>query len=66
MVGVNSPFEMSVEPTLNGFILQRLRSSAFDVTLCVYTRVFILFEIKVNRGSVNILLLFTSISKNNR
>ena len=70
MVGVNSRFPASVsESIFNGFLLKMLLRS-----LPVYILKQLFFSISVNsgriftsplRGLVNILPLFTSISKNN-
>ena len=69
MAGVNSRFASVSESIFNGFLLKMLLRS-----LSVYIRKQLFFSISVNsgriftsllRGSVNILPLFTSISKNN-
>ena len=36
MAGANSRFEMSTKSTLNGFVLQMLRSCVVEITPCVY------------------------------
>jgi len=41
MAGVNLCFEMSVKSTLNGFLLQLLRSIALEITSCVCTKTII-------------------------
>ena len=58
MAGVNSHFKMSIKSTLNGFLLQMLRSrlGVVAIILCIYTKTF---------SDCNILALFTSISNNN-
>ena len=69
MAGVNSRFASASESIFNGFLLKMLLRS-----LPVYILKQLFFSISVNsgriftsplRGSVNILSLFTSISKNN-
>ena len=69
MAGVNSCFASVSELIFNGFLLKMLLRS-----LRVYILKQLFFSISVNsgriftsplRGSVNILALFTSISKNN-
>ena len=69
MAGVNSRFTSVSESIFNGFLLKMLLRS-----LPVYILKQLFFSISVNsgriftsppRGSVNILPLFTSISKNN-
>ena len=69
MAGVNSSFDSVSESIFNGFLLKILLRS-----LPVYILKQLFFSISVNsgriftsplRGSVNILPLFTSISKNN-
>ena len=69
MVGVNSRFASVSESIFNGFLLKMLLRS-----LPVYILKQLFFSISVNSGriftsplrsSVNILPLFTSISKNN-
>ena len=69
MAGVNSRFASVSESIFNGFLLEMLLRS-----LSVYILKQLFFSISVNsgriltsplRGSVNILSLFTSISKNN-
>ena len=69
MAGVNSRFASVSESIFNGFLLKMLLRS-----LPVYILKQLFFSISVNsgriftsplRGSVNILPLFTSISKNN-
>ena len=69
MAGVNSHFASVSESIFNGFLLKMLLRS-----LPVYILKQLFFSILVNsgriftsplRGSVNILPLFTSISKNN-
>ena len=69
MAGVNSRFPSVSESLFNGFLLKKLLRS-----LSVYILKQLFFSISVNsgriftsplRGSVNILPLFTSISKNN-
>ena len=69
MAGVNSRFARSIKSIVNGFLLKMLLRS-----LLVYILKQLFFSISVNsgriftsplRGSVNILPLFTSISKNN-
>ena len=69
MAGVNPRFASVSELIFNGFLLKMLLRS-----LCVYILKQSFFSISVNsgrivtsslRGSVNILPLFTSISKNN-
>ena len=69
MAGVNSHFASVLESIFNGFFLKMLLRS-----LPVYILKQLFFSISVNsgriftsplRGSVNILPLFTSISKNN-
>ena len=69
MAGVNSPFASVSESIFNGFLLKMLLRS-----LPVYILKQLFFSISVNsgriftsplRGSVYILPLFTSISKNN-
>ena len=69
MSGVNSRFASVSESIFNGFLLKMLLRS-----LPVYILKQLFFSISVNsgriftsplRGSVNILPLFTSISKNN-
>ena len=69
MAGLNSPFGSVLESIFNGFLLKMLLRS-----LPVYILKQLFFSISVNsgriftsplRGSVNILPLFTSISKNN-
>ena len=59
MAAVNLSFEMSIKSTLNGFLLQMLRSIALEITSCVYTKTIIPW-IEVNRGRI-----FSSISKKN-
>ena len=68
MAGVNSRFASVSESIFNGFLLEMLLRS-----LSVYILKQLFFSISVNsgriltsllRGSVNILPLFTSISKN--
>ena len=41
MAGVNLRFEMSVKSTLNGFLLQMLRSIALEITSYLYTETII-------------------------
>ena len=69
MAGVNSRFASVSKSIFNGFLLEMLLRS-----LSVYILKQLFFSISVNsgriltkplRGSVNILPLFTSISKNN-
>jgi len=69
MAGVNAGIERSIKSIFNGFLLQMLLRSP-----PVYILKQLFFSISVNsgrifasplRGSVNILPLFTSISKNN-
>ena len=69
MAGVNSRFASVLESTFNGFLLKMLLRS-----LSVYILKQLFFSISVNSGrifteprsgEVNILPLFTSISKNN-
>ena len=69
VAGVNSSFASVSDSIFNGFFLKMLLRS-----LSVYILKQLLFSISVNsgriftsalRGSVNILPLFTSISKNN-
>ena len=33
--GINSRFEMSIESTLNGFLLQMLRLNVVEIAVCV-------------------------------
>ena len=70
MAGVNSRFASVSKSIFNGLLLEMLLRS-----LSVYILKQLFFSISVNsgriltsplRGSVNILPLFTSISKNNR
>ena len=42
MAGVNSHFKMSIKSTLNGFLLQMLRLSVDEITLCLYTKTIII------------------------
>ena len=60
MAGVNSRFASVSESIFNGLLLKMLLSS-----LSVYILKQLFFSISVNSGSVNILPLFTSMSKNN-
>ena len=69
MAGINSRFASVSESIFNGFLLRMLLTS-----LPVYTLKQLFFSLSVNsgriftsplRGSVNVLPLFTSISKNN-
>ena len=67
MAGVNARFASVSEPIFNGFLLKMLLRS-----LPVYILKQLFFSISVNSGriftkqkNVNILPLFTSISKNN-
>ena len=43
MAGVNLHFETSIESTLNGFLLQLLRSSVVEITLSLDTETILLF-----------------------
>ena len=45
MADVNLRFEMSIKSTLNGFVLQMLRSRFVEITSCIYTKSRILFNL---------------------
>ena len=45
LAGVNSRFEMSIKSTLNGFLLQMLRSCVVEITPYVYTKTILLFNL---------------------
>ena len=71
MAGVNSRFTSVLESIFNGFLLKMLLRS---LSVYILKQLPVFFSISVNsgriftsplRGQVNILALFTSISKNN-
>ena len=51
-------FEMSVKSTLNGFLLQMLRLCVVQITLCIYAKTILLFNLFLPLMSNCQLLLF--------
>ena len=61
MAGANSRFEMSTKSTLNGFLLQMLRSCVVEITPCVYILKQFFFSISFHLSKSKYFLLIAVI-----